>query len=419
MERRAQAVYVAGRGTLLGRGGRWLLTDAPAEQLPVEHLWGLLEADPTGQQSISRAVLAALEAHFEGRLPSLVLVDQTPGAEEMVMRGRGQVSVRAGIRAVAVGLPATGQRLPLVEGVVAAGGMELAAEASDGAIDGAIGGASGGAIVPGAGATAAHPLIDRVPPAVLQGRPGRRPSPPVRRPDALPSRRPAAAPVEPGRTTRRGAPRVLPPRMDAPASPALAATTPPRELLGGPDHDGRTAHRRAPDHLGHQTRETVLAWLCPAGHVTPAHAPTCRVCGVPVADQEPARIPRPRLGGLRLPGGQVIPLDRGVVFGRKPEPVAGGEDWPHLVHLPAGSTYLSRVHLQIELDGWHVVALDLGSRGGTTIAQRGRPIQRLRPREPHILEPGQVLNLADVYEVVFEVDPAPGSVATGDVGRPS
>ena len=113
------------------------------------------------------------------------------------------------------------------------------------------------------------------------------------------------------------------------------------------------------------------------------------MCHQRVAPQEPRRVDRPPLGGLRLPTGEVVPLDRGVVLGRKPAPAEGSTDWPHLVHLPKDHSFVSRRHLQIELDGWDVVARDLDSRGGTTIAPPGpRPAadaaaRRLRPRAGH------------------------------------
>ena len=48
------------------------------------------------------------------------------------------------------------------------------------------------------------------------------------------------------------------------------------------------------------------------------------------------------------------------------------------------------------------MARDLDSRGGTTIASPGREPQRMRPREAYVLEPGTVLDLAQVYAVRFE-----------------
>ena len=112
---------------------------------------------------------------------------------------------------------------------------------------------------------------------------------------------------------------------------------------------------------------------CEQGHVTPASTASCRVCGSAVPPQEPQRVPRPRLGVLHLPDGEQVALDRGVVFGRQPTAMPGGEDWPQLVRLPDDQTYVSRNHLHVELDGWLVLATDLGSRGGTTLRVAGRP----------------------------------------------
>ena len=113
-------------------------------------------------------------------------------------------------------------------------------------------------------------------------------------------------------------------------------------------------------------------------------------------------MPRPTLGGLRLPTGEVVPLDRGVVLGRKPAPAEGSSDWPHLVHLPSTHSFVSRRHLQLDLDGWDVVARDLDSRGGTTLAAPGREPERMRPGDAYVLEPGTTLDLAHVYAVRFE-----------------
>lgn len=116
-------------------------------------------------------------------------------------------------------------------------------------------------------------------------------------------------------------------------------------------------------------------------------------------------MPRPPLGGLRLPTEEVVPLDRGVVLGRKPAPLEDSTDWPHLVHLPSDHTFVSRMHLHIELDGWLVLARDLDSRGGTMLTMPGRDPEQMRSGEAYVLEPGASLDLAEVYEVRFEVGP--------------
>jgi hypothetical protein len=48
---------------------------------------------------------------------------------------------------------------------------------------------------------------------------------------------------------------------------------------------------------------------------------------------------------------------------------------------------------------------DLGSRGGTALHVPGRAPETIRAQEPHVLEPGHALVLADEYEVVYDVSP--------------
>lgn len=73
--------------------------------------------------------------------------------------------------------------------------------------------------------------------------------------------------------------------------------------------------------------------------------------------------------------------------------------------VPPEATYVSRVHVHIEPDGWLVVVRDLGSRGGTTLLVPGRAAEQIRAQEPHVLEPGQALDLAQEFQVVYEVEP--------------
>lgn len=332
--------YVAGAGTLLGAGDRWLLLGGVPDEAVLDRLWSALTAAPAPASAV-RAVLAP------SGVGSWALVD---GVGDPVTSGQGSVTRDGDLVRMGVGLEATGPEWLLTGGMVRAAAARLRVPE------------------PPSG------IIDGIPADILASQPAAPPKP---------SEPPAPEPSAPE------------PRGDT-------VVRPPRHAATDPDHDGHTAPRSV-DHLRQPTHETVLAVRCPDGHLTPAHAPVCRACRAPVPPQTPQRVPRPRLGGLRMPNGEVVPLDRGVVLGRKPSPVPGGEDWPHLVPLPPDETFLSRVHLQIELDGWLVVARDLGSRGGTTLKVPGRPPERIRANEAYVLEPGHALDLADVYEVVYEV----------------
>jgi hypothetical protein len=150
---------------------------------------------------------------------------------------------------------------------------------------------------------------------------------------------------------------------------------------------------------------TVHAVHCPNGHLNPAHASSCRVCGAHVLDEAPITVPRPVLGALRLSTGDVIPLDRGVLLGRNPKGGSAGPDADrHVVRVPSPTGDISRAHTEIRLDGWHVLVVDLNSTNGTVVVLPGRAPERLRPNEPRPIEPGTVVVLSDEVSFRFEVE---------------
>jgi hypothetical protein len=363
--------YAAGAAVLLGAGSRWLLIDVADPDDPyLETVWDLLTA-PT---PAAERVLAAIDQRY-GHERSLVLVDLTPGAETTVARGSGRAANVDGTRTLRLSDDVRPGSRRLVSGIVAASRVDLVSVAAP---------ARSVAVAPAAPPPGPG-VIDGIPPEILTASAPERPVP-------LPPTVTTGEPVAPpdrvgGHTVRRGT---------------------------NTDHDGHTTFRpsgdsspappEAPvDHLRQSIHETVLAVHCPAGHTTPAFTANCRVCHVAVPPQEPHRMPRPRLGVLHLPDGAQVPLDRGVVFGRQPSAPPAGEDWPQLVRLPADNTFVSRNHLQVELDGWLVLATDLGSRGGTTLRVPGRAAERIRAGERYIWEPGQVFDLADSFEILYEV----------------
>ncbi|WP_191907854.1 FHA domain-containing protein [Nocardioides cynanchi] len=342
--------YAPGAGLLLGTGDRWLLVADQPEECVIRDLWEALTGLGLDQ------ALAVVERAYAGRPPSVAAWD----VGRCQVRGGGAVAHGAGPE-LTVGLDLDGPWLPLAGGIVAGAAVRL--EPADAPVG-------------------RRRLIDGIPEEV-------------------------AASVGPD------VPTGLRRRPDQPAA------EPPEE---GAEHDGRTTHRQSAtvvrtsrvDHLRQPTSETVLAVFCAHGHPTPAYSGTCRVCRGEVASQQPQRIPRPRLGGLRLPSGEVVALDRSVVIGRRPAPVDDQGEWPHLVSVPPEASYVSRVHVHLEIDGWLVVARDLGSRGGTTLLVPGRAPEAIRAQEPHVLEPGHALDLADEFLVVYEVgdDPSRSGDAT-------
>ena len=394
-----ESTYAAGDGVLVGAGDVWVLVTDPGDEAVVEDLWAIVSGARPGPGPVSERVLAALERVFVGGPPALALVDLAAGGSATVSRGLGHVRVSGADRILSLdGGADAGARTPrrIVGGVVAASRLTLRPLAQRVApvVE----------VTPAAPVTGS-PMIDGIPEAILaaKGPDGPPPAPRRRRttPEDTGSQIDTTEPDPEfiSRIEQGGHTTIRPPQQTVPPTPE-----PANDHEG--DLDGQTVHRPEPAaHLRHGTQDTVLAVSCPDGHLTPSDSRACRVCRQPVAPQEPRRLPRPTLGGLRLPTGEVVPLDRGVILGRKPAPAEDSTDWPHLVHLPADHTFVSRMHLRIELDGWNVLARDLDSRGGTMLTVPGRDPERMRGMEAYVIAPGTTLDLAEVYEVRFEVGP--------------
>ena len=376
--------YVAGSGLLVGAERRWLLLDDVPDEAFVATLWETIAGS-----SVDR-VLGVLENHYGDRMPSLAMT----GAGREIARGSGEVtSDRAGLMlslGPSAASAASGQRRPFRGGVVSAALVEIPVD------------------VP-AGRTGGPGLIDSIPDDVLAAV---GPDIPVRARQTAREASEAARHGDPYPTGTRA------PAGEVETTGAIDLTREPPEPVPAAGDGSHTVVRSSrsdgppqpvpePEFelLREHTHETVMATYCPQGHVNPPYAPSCRVCQAAIARQDPQRAPRPLLGRLRLPTGETVPFDRGVVLGRKPVPVNPHAPLPHLVAVPQEASFVSRMHLQIELDGWLVICRDLGSRGGTTLTMPGRAPERLRAMEPHVLEPGCRVSLADQYEVAYEVTP--------------
>jgi pSer/pThr/pTyr-binding forkhead associated (FHA) protein len=104
----------------------------------------------------------------------------------------------------------------------------------------------------------------------------------------------------------------------------------------------------------------------------------------------PSPGPRPPLGVLVLDDGATFRLDTPYVVGREPErdgDVASGRARALRIDDPDG--VVSRVHARVELDGWDVVLVDLGSSNGTHVCEQGTEDWiRIPPRTPVPIRPG-------------------------------
>ena len=131
-------------------------------------------------------------------------------------------------------------------------------------------------------------------------------------------------------------------------------------------------------------------------------------------------MPRPPLGVLRLSTGDVVTLDRSVLLGRAPKLGDGlaAHDRPHVVKVPSPERDVSRNHVEVILEGWHVLIRDLGTTNGTTVTLPGESPVRLRANDQQVLEPGSVVSMADEVSFTFEARPRPGSEPPPRRARP-
>lgn len=227
----------------------------------------------------------------------------------------------------------------------------------------------------------------------------------------------------PGVTSAATAPTAPPPVAQQPApatdpaqQPATPAAQQPEPAGGGDtpaglgDHDGSTRVWQRPRPADPQGRAsasgasalpsskqviTLTGVECRHGHVNPPQRSDCRICGETLSGP-PRQLPRPDLGVVEISTGGELSLSRTTILGRKPRASrVQGDEVPQLVTVPSPDQDISRSHLQLRLEGWHVVAVDLDTTNGTGLYRPGADPVRMRPGDGIILRSGDVVDLGD------------------------
>lgn len=261
-------------------------------------------------------------------------------------------------------------------------------------------------------------------------------SPPSLLIDAVPWAKPQQAPPtqaparEPGDQSQpRPRPRAQsemnypdPPQDGAGSGNAPQGRSITSELYG--DHDGETVMRSeldpaslgaepdqglaasgAPGQARGAAAPLVLGRRCTQGHASPPSYPQCAVCGEHL-DGETVQVPRPALGRVVFSTGEVIDLVQPLVVGRQPSVSrvpSGG--MPRLVSVTSPSGDISRNHLEVRLEGWHVMVRDLKATNGTVLERPGQAPRRLAQGEMTIVLDGDVADLGDGVSLRFEAVP--------------
>jgi hypothetical protein len=181
------------------------------------------------------------------------------------------------------------------------------------------------------------------------------------------------------------------------------------------DHDGETVMKSDVTGLGPAARTPVpavgtdantgpmvLARVCVQGHANPPTHSQCTGCGMALPS-DAVQVRRPRLGRVRVSTGELIDLDQSLVIGRQPSVsrVQGG-GMPKLVQVPSPSGDISRSHVEVRLEGWHVMLCDLKATNGTVLVREGQPPRRLAQNEMAILLDGDIAELGDDVSLRFE-----------------
>jgi hypothetical protein len=201
-----------------------------------------------------------------------------------------------------------------------------------------------------------------------------------------------------------------------PADPPGQSLPPP--AAGSGDHDGFTVGPQAlaslragldvvpsPAVPAGVPGPAVPAVRCPLGHLNAPHADVCRACDQQIVDRDVQVVPRPAVGHLRFENGLVVAVDRPLLVGRKPTTEGHTGEVPGLVVLPDPDGLLSRVHLEVRLEGWEVLVVDRESLNGTIVTIPGQEPQLLRPLEPFLISAGTAIDLAGSLACTFGTGP--------------
>jgi FHA domain len=146
----------------------------------------------------------------------------------------------------------------------------------------------------------------------------------------------------------------------------------------------------------------VLALVCGSGHANPPTHAQCAVCALPLPP-DAVQVARPRLGRMRVSTGELVDLDQSLVIGRQPSVsrVQGGV-MPRLVQVSSPGGDISRSHVEVRLEGWHVMLCDLKATNGTVLVREGQQPRRLAQNEMAILLDGDIAELGDDISLRFE-----------------
>ena len=193
--------------------------------------------------------------------------------------------------------------------------------------------------------------------------------------------------------------------MDGPArtsdrltKPELATTT-SSELATPQKRDWEAAARGSGPDVTALPDRTVDALVClECDGLNPPMTARCRSCNALLsgANSEVRSVAQPPLGVIHLSGGRVEPVDAHLLIGRNPARYGMRPHQRDVVH-GMGDQSVSRLHIELVLDGWAVKAITRKRGPGTTIETRFGGSERLRTGVPRQLHNGDTIHFGTVW----------------------
>ncbi|WP_378144735.1 hypothetical protein ACFJGV_14740 [Cnuibacter sp. UC19_7] len=112
------------------------------------------------------------------------------------------------------------------------------------------------------------------------------------------------------------------------------------------------------------------------------------------------------LGRIVLSTGENHVLDRPVIIGRRPRANrVQGDRMPLLITVDSPEQDISRNHLEVRLEGRHVLVADMHTTNGSVLHREGTPPLRLSPDEAVLVLTDDLVDLGDGVTVRFEEIP--------------
>ena len=149
----------------------------------------------------------------------------------------------------------------------------------------------------------------------------------------------------------------------------------------------------------HAERRTVEALVCTTcENPNPPSVVRCRHCSAPLSSKgtEIRQVPQPVLGVIHLSGNREELLDADLLIGRNPGYSPLERFQRAVVHAEEDRS-VSRRHIELKLEQWRVVAINLSKSARTVLVSRNGRRTKLMPKIPQQLRSGDTVHYGGAW----------------------